>query len=165
LSRFEKLEKLIIRIVITNSNIEIANLFNPKANGLIWIGNNCKRLRHLNIRLICSHADILKNKNFAQIFSSFIALEKLTLSLLFSEQIIFNIEPLKNCKKFKYFELNINYLNEKTFENIELFLPKLQIIIAKLGVNFKTNSEIFKNLAKSKSLTNCYCSRLLFRNN
>ncbi len=36
-SRFEKLEKLIIRIVITDSNIGNANLLNPNAKGLIWI--------------------------------------------------------------------------------------------------------------------------------
>jgi hypothetical protein len=39
-SRFEKLKKLIIRIVITDSNIGNANLLNPNEKGLIWIGNN-----------------------------------------------------------------------------------------------------------------------------
>ncbi len=119
----------------------------------------------MNIRLIC-WAHILKNKIFCEIYSSFIALEKLTLSLLCDEQIILIIEPIKNCKKLRYFELNINYLKGNTFENIELFLPKLQTIIVNLGVNFKSDSGIFQNLAKSKSLTKLvivlyYCSEII----
>jgi hypothetical protein len=154
LSRFEKLENLQIRIRLQNSlnlDLEIENLFNPKANGLNSIAKNCKSLRNLRIDVlffVCNNH--LKDKNLCELFSGFNALEKLTLYLKLNN---INVEPLKNCEKLKYLELNAYHLRSKALENIDLYLPNLKTIVIHFTFDYRYNSGIFRKLSKCKNLT------------
>ncbi len=97
-------------------------------------------------------AIISNDKNLCELFSSFKALEKLTLRQKFNKQNESIIKPLKNWEKLKYLELSLPS-NGKALEYIELYLPNIKTIIIHLEFDSKFNSQICQHLAKSKVLT------------
>jgi hypothetical protein len=137
LSRYEKLQQLMITINITsNSNLEIEYLFKPKENGLISIANKCKSLKIDALSYITNQ---LKDENLCENFSGLTALEKLILSPRFKVLKNINIEPLKNCKNLNHLELNVYHLSRKALEDIDLYLPNLKTIVIYLNYSFRND--------------------------
>jgi hypothetical protein len=156
LSHFEKLQKLQISFPrFPEPREEFENLFQSNKSGFILIGTKCKVLKNLIIRnrYWNTSLETSKYQNSCEVFSEFIALEKYTFISESDQLIRFNIEPLKNCKKLKFLELNIHPLEANAIEDIELYLPNLKIVVIHLTSDFKLNSKIFQSLAKSQSLT------------
>jgi hypothetical protein len=162
LSKFEKLEKLVILIEFRIEAIE--DVLNPNKSRLILIGNKCGRLRIFNFENRYGRALDSNDKNLLKLFSGFYALQKLIVSQKFNQQNESIIEPLKSCRKLKYLELSLHHSNGKALEDIDLYLPYIKKIV--IHFDFKFNSEIFQNLSKSKSLTKLvknisYCSEMI----
>ena len=118
ISRFENLTELKLRIQDFNSK-------DPIDDCLSLIGQKCTKLLKLELLFYYS---VPISKRFFNIFTQFKALKRLKIMFLEKTVIEGSVECFKHCKQLKELDINYSHLTEEFFANIELFVPKLQLL-------------------------------------
>ena len=132
ISQFENLTQL-------NLTFDSKKTTEPIDDCLSLIGQKCNKLLKLDLSI--NGSDPISDR-FLTIFSKFKAIKKLNIYLSHNTVLSGSIECFKHCTEL--YELDIYYpkLREEFFANIELFVPKLQL----LGIKSKEQfSETFIN--------------------
>ena len=142
IARFENLKELKLEF----NDMKITK---PIYEGLILIGQKCNKILKLDLSIKCS---VPITHRFFEIFTRFIAIRKLKINFHFNRGLSGSVECLKHCKQLNDIDIDFWKLKEEFFTNIELFVPKLQILRIKaykqFSDSFINNFYSMKNIEK-----------------
>ena len=90
------------------------------------------------------------SKGLFDIFSEFKDIKKLRIDLINNRVLSGSVECFKHCKQLNELDINFKRLREDFFANIDLFVPKLQLL--KIGSNKQFSDSFIRPFHSMKSI-------------
>ena len=118
ISRFENLKELRLEF-------HLFHIEEPIDDCLSLIGQKCTKLLELSLSIVSS---IPISDRFFASFSQFKAIEKLTIRLPYNTELSGSVKCFRHCKHLKHLVIIFYEITEDFFNNINIFLPKLQFL-------------------------------------